>query len=173
MRNMALELTDFLQSVVDALSTDFTDEFVNVYQSSGDTFVRIKPAANLEICRYLKEQHHFIYLADIFGTDRFTSEDRFEVIYNLVSLRDRQRIFLKAWLPEENPEIQSVTPLWESADWYERQVYDMLGIIFINHPDFRRIYMPEDFQYFPLRKEFPLLGIPGSIELPGSTPDTE
>jgi NADH-quinone oxidoreductase subunit C len=170
---MALELTDFLQSVVDAVSSDFTDEFVKVYQSSGDTFVRIKSAANLEICRYLKEQHHFIYLADIFGTDRFTSEDRFEVIYNLVSLRDRQRLFLKTWLPEENPEIQSVTPLWESADWYERQVYDMLGVIFTNHPDFRRIYMPEDFQYYPLRKEFPLLGIPGSIELPGSTPDTE
>jgi NADH-quinone oxidoreductase subunit C len=170
---MALELTDFLQDVVNSLSSDFTDAFVKVYQSTGDTFVRIEPGATLEICGYLKEQHHFIYLADIFGTDRFTSEDRFEVIYNLVSLRNRERLFLKAWLPEENPEIQSVFPVWEAADWYERQVYDMLGITFANHPDMRRIYMPEDFDYFPLRKEFPLLGIPGSIELPSSTPDTE
>jgi NADH-quinone oxidoreductase subunit C len=55
----------------------------------------------------------------------------------------------------------------------EREVYDMIGVQFLNHPDFRRIYMPEDFDYYPLRKEFPLLGIPGSIELPNTTPDTE
>jgi len=170
---MALELNESLQNVVDGLSESFTDELIEVYQSSGDTFVRIAPEANVDICRYLKDEHHFIYLVDVFGTDRFTSQDRFEVIYNLVSLRDQQRLFVKVWLPEENPEIESVTDLWPSANWYERQTYDMFGIQFTNHPDFRRIYMPEDFEYFPLRKEFPLLGIPGSIDLPSSTPDTE
>jgi len=170
---MALELNESLQNVVDGLSESFTDELIDVYQSSGDTFVRIIADANVEICRYLKEEHHFIYLVDVFGTDRFTSQDRFEVIYNLVSLRDQQRLFVKVWLPEENPEIESVTDLWASANWYERQTYDMFGIQFTNHPDFRRIYMPEDFEYFPMRKEFPLLGIPGSIPLPSSTPDTE
>jgi NADH-quinone oxidoreductase subunit C len=159
--------------VVDGLSESFTDELIDVYQSSGDTFVRIIADANVEICRYLKEEHHFIYLVDVFGTDRFTSQDRFEVIYNLVSLRDQQRLFVKVWLPEENPEIESVTDVWASANWYERQTYDMFGIQFTNHPDFRRIYMPEDFEYFPMRKEFPLLGIPGSIPLPSSTPDTK
>jgi NADH-quinone oxidoreductase subunit C len=170
---MALDLTDFLQEVVDTISSDFSDVFEEVYQSTGDTFLRIVPEANVEICKYLKEEHHFIYLSDIFGTDRFTSEDRFEVVYNLVSLRDKERLFLKTWLPEENPEIQSVTSVWQAANWCERQVYDMLGVTFTNHPDMRRIYMPEDFEYFPLRKEFPILGIPGSIELPSSTPDTE
>lgn len=170
---MALELNESLQNVVDGLSESFTDELIDVYQSSGDTFVRIIADANVEICRYLKEEHHFIYLVDVFGTDRFTSQDRFEVIYNLVSLRDQQRLFVKVWLPEENPEIESVTDLWASANWYERQTYDMFGIQFTNHPDFRRIYMPEDFEYFPMRKEFPLLGIPGSIPLPSSTPDTK
>jgi NADH-quinone oxidoreductase subunit C len=170
---MALELTDFLQEVVDTISSDFSDAFEEVYQSTGDTFLRIVPEANVEVCQYLKEEHHFIYLSDIFGTDRFTSEDRFEVIYNLISLRKKERLFLKTWLPEENPEIQSVTSVWQSANWCERQVYDMLGITFTGHPDMRRIYMPEDFEYFPLRKEFPILGIPGSIELPSSTPDTE
>lgn len=170
---MALELNETLQHVVDGLSEKFTDALIDVYQSSGDTFIRIAPQVNVEICRYLKNEHHFIYLADVFGTDRFTSEDRFELVYNLVSMRDQQRIFVKAWLPEENPEIESVTGIWESANWFERQTYDMFGIRFTNHPDMRRIYMPEDFEYFPMRKEFPLLGIPGSIDLPSTTPDTE
>lgn len=170
---MALELNETLQNVVDGLSEKFTDSLIEVYQSSGDTFIRIAPQVNVEICQYLKKEHHFIYLADVFGTDRFTSEDRFELVYNLVSMRDQQRIFVKAWLPEENPEIESVTGIWESANWFERQTYDMFGIRFTNHPDMRRIYMPEDFEYFPMRKEFPLLGIPGSIDLPSTTPDTE
>jgi NADH-quinone oxidoreductase subunit C len=69
--------------------------------------------------------------------------------------------------------MDSITDVWQSASWMEREVYDMFGVKFNNHPDFRRIFMPEDYNYYPLRKEFPLLGIPGSIELPNTTPDTE
>lgn len=170
---MDLELSDILQDVVDDLSENYTESFIEVYQSSGDTFARIEAEANIEICQYLKEQHRFIYLSDVFGIDRFTSDERFEVVYNLFSMRDQERLFLKVRLPEENPVIQSVTPIWKSANWMEREVYDMFGIEFTDHPDFRRIYMPEDFEYYPLRKEFPLLGIPGSIDLPSSTPDAE
>ena len=170
---MSLDLNEQLQRVIDGLTGSFSGDILDVYQSSGDTFVRVKPGAITRICSNLKEEHRFIYLADIFGTDRFTSEDRFEVVYNMVSLKERIRLFVKAWLPEENPEIASVTGVWKAANWFERQTYDMFGIRFKGHPDMRRIYMPEDFDYFPLRKEFPLLGIPGSIELPSSTPDTE
>ncbi|MDX1619142.1 MAG: NADH-quinone oxidoreductase subunit C [Balneolaceae bacterium] len=170
---MSLDLDDSFQKVIDDLADTYAAKVIDVYQSSGDTFVRVEPMAVVEICRYLKEQHHFIYLCDIFGTDRFTSEDRFEVVYNLLSLRERIRLFVKVWLPEQNPEVDSLSSIWRSANWFERQTYDMFGIRFKGHPDLRRIYMPEDFDYFPLRKEFPLLGIPGSIELPSSTPDTE
>lgn len=170
---MDLELSETLQKVVDGLSSDFSDKFIGVYQSTGDTFVRVEADAIVDICRYLKNEQHFIYLTDVFGTDRFTSEERFEVVYNLISLRDRERIFLKVRLPEEDPTIESITDVWKSASWMEREVFDMFGVKFENHPDFRRIYMPEDFDYYPLRKEFPLLGIPGSIELPNTTPDTE
>lgn len=170
---MALELNEHLQKVIDGLAEDHSDSLIGVYQSSGDTFVRIEPKSIVNICNYLKETHHFIYLTDIFGTDRFTSEDRFEVVYNLLSLKTQQRLFVKVWLPEENPEIESVFSVWEGAGWLERETYDMFGVVFHNHPDFRRIYMPEDFDYYPLRKEFPLLGIPGSIDLPDSTPETE
>lgn len=170
---MDLELSKPLQEVVDGLTEEFSDTIIDVYQSTGDTFIRVDPEAIVKVCTSLKEKHHFIYLADLLGADRFTSEERFEVIYNLVSLRDRERIFLKAWLEEENPQISSVSKVWKNANWYERQVYDMFGVTFTGHPDMRRIYMPEDFDYFPLRKEFPLLGIPGSIDLPNTTPDPE
>ncbi|HEX6981466.1 MAG TPA: NADH-quinone oxidoreductase subunit C [Balneolaceae bacterium] len=170
---MDLELSKPLQKVVDGLTEDFSDKIIDVYQSSGDTFVRVEPDAIVNVCKSLKEKHHFIYLADILGADRFTAQERFEVIYNMVSLRDRERLFVKVWLEEESPRVDSVTAVWNSANWFERQAYDMFGITFNNHPDMRRIYMPEDFNYYPLRKEFPLLGIPGSIPLPTSTPDTE
>ncbi|MEX2602521.1 MAG: NADH-quinone oxidoreductase subunit C [Balneolaceae bacterium] len=159
--------------MLESLSDSFSDPVLDIYESTGSTFVRIKPASLLDVCRFLHDEHRFIYLADLFGTDRYTSTDRFEVIYNLLSFRDRQRLFLKVWLGEEDPEIDSVSGIWKAANWFEREVYDMFGIRFRNHPDFRRIYMPEDYNYFPLRKEFPLLGIPGSIEMPSTTPDSD
>jgi NADH-quinone oxidoreductase subunit C len=170
---MDLELSEHLEHTVNSLSDNFADSFIEVYQSTGDTFIRTEADNIVEICKYLKNELHFIYLNDIFGIDRFTSEDRFEVVYNLISLRNREQLFLKVRLPEEEPVMKSVTDVWKSASWMEREVYDMFGIKFTNHPDFRRIYMPEDYEYYPMRKEFPLLGIPGSIELPNTTPDTE
>jgi NADH-quinone oxidoreductase subunit C len=170
---MSLDLRDHLKTTVDSLSEKFSDKLIEVYQSSGDTYVRVEADAVTEICKYLRDELKFDYLTDIFGIDRFTSDERFEVVYNLVSLRHGVRIFIKIRCQEENPEVDSVVSVWPAANWAEREAFDMFGIRFRNHPDLRRMYMPEDFQYFPLRKEFPLLGIPGSIELPNTTPDTE
>ncbi len=168
-----MELSDALQNVVDGLEDSFESSLIEINQYRGDTIVRVQPEPIVDICSYLKEEQRFIYLVDVFGTDRFTPDDRFEVVYNMVSLRDQERLFLKARLSEKEPAIDSVTPIWKGANWFEREVYDMFGIHFNGHPDLRRIFMPEDFQYYPLRKEFPLLGVPGSIELPSSTPDPE
>lgn len=170
---MNLNLSEPLQKVISGLEDSFEDAFEEVNQYRGDTIVRVRASSIVDICRYLKEEHRFIYLVDIFGTDRFTTEERFEVIYNLISLRDRVRLFIKTRLPEKDPTIASVTGVWKAANWYEREVYDMFGVHFEEHPDLRRIFMPEDFDYHPLRKEFPLLGVPGSIQLPSSTPDPE
>ena len=170
---MALELSEKHRQVIDQLADKFPDKFIEAYQSSGDTFVHVKAEAIVDICSFLKNECHFVYLGDVFGADRFTSKDRFEVFYNMVSMKDQIRLFVKVLLEEDNPEIESVTKVWKSANWSEREVFDMFGIKFTGHPDFRRIFMPQDFDYFPLRKEFPLLGIPGSIELPNTTPDTE
>ncbi|MBO6621197.1 MAG: NADH-quinone oxidoreductase subunit C [Balneola sp.] len=170
---MSLELNDTLQTLVDGLTETFSDKLIEVYQSSGDTFVRVEADSILEISKYLKEKQHFVFLCDVFGNDRYTSDERFEVVYNLMNLRTQTRVFIKVRVEEENPTLESVSSVWKAAGWNEREVYDMFGVRFENHPDLRRIFMPEDFEYFPMRKEFPLLGIPGSIELPNTTPDTE
>jgi NADH-quinone oxidoreductase subunit C len=168
-----MELSDVLERVINDLKNEFSDHVIEVTQFKDDVTVLVDKSAAHDVCERLKNEHHFIYLVDILGTDRFTSEDRFEVIYNMMSLRDQERLFVKTRLPEENPTLPSVSDIWTNANWHEREAYDMFGISFENHPDMRRIFMPEDFEYFPLRKEFPLLGIPGSIELPSSTPDTD
>jgi NADH-quinone oxidoreductase subunit C len=162
-----------LQAVVEDLKKEFQDDIIDVGGHAGDTMLRVSLTRIHDICQYLYESHHFTYLVDLFGADRFTSEERFEVIYNVISLKTGLRIFLKVWCSEEEPEVRSVTDIWAGANWNEREVWDMFGIRFENHPDLRRIFMPEDFEYHPLRKEFPLLGIPGSIDLPSTTPDTE
>ncbi|MEX0685897.1 MAG: NADH-quinone oxidoreductase subunit C [Balneolales bacterium] len=133
--------------------------------------IRITKDRIQDTCKWLKEKQHFIYLVDVFGTDRFTAEDRFEVIYHIFCLRTRVRVFLKIRVEEENPVVPTVTNIWRSANWNERETFDMFGIRFEGHPDMRRMFMPEDYQYYPLRKEFPLIGVPGSIELPSTTPD--
>src|SRR5699024_7167323 len=111
---MEATLNETLQNVVDGLSQDYTESLIGVYQSSGDTFIRIEPEQNVEICRYLRDRQHFTYLVDVFGTDRFTADERFEVVYNLLNMRDQQRLFVKVWLDEENPEIESVTSVSNS-----------------------------------------------------------
>ena len=165
---MNIEIRDnLLQGIREYLGGDLLD----VYLDYAYPLVHIKRERLYDACRFLKNTMHFIYLNEIIGTDRFTSEERFEVIYHLVSLRDRQRLFLKVRVDEENPSLPTVTEIWKSANWNEREVFDMYGIRFDGHPDLRRIFLPEDFKYYPLRKEFPLLGVPGSLEMPNTTPD--
>jgi NADH-quinone oxidoreductase subunit C len=147
------------------------DALIDVSLAYKHPLLHIRKDRLHDTCRFLNNTLHFIYLNEIIGTDRFTTEDRFEVIYHLISLRDRQRLFLKVRVEEESPVLPTVTDIWKSANWNEREVYDMFGIRFEGHPDLRRIFLPEDFKYFPLRKEFPLLGVPGSLEMPTSTPD--
>ncbi|MEM9719851.1 MAG: NADH-quinone oxidoreductase subunit C [Bacteroidota bacterium] len=122
------------------------------------------------VLAFLKEAKDFDYLSDITATDHYEDSERFEVSYNLVNLKAKQRIRVSCRVEEDDPSLDSIITLWESADWFEREAFDMVGIKFTNHPDLRRMFMPEDYPYFPLRKEFPLLGIPGSIPLPEKDP---
>jgi len=118
------------------------------------------------VMRVLKETYRFTYLVDLVALDRYQDEQRFELAYNLFNLKENQRLRVKTYLEEASPEIDSIVEVHPSANWNEREAFDMMGIQFRNHPDPRRMYLPEDFDYYPLRKEFPLIGIPGTLPLP-------
>lgn len=165
--------TTYLPEIIDALRQEFGDDILEVDEYAGEQTVYIRRIRIADVCRFLKDEQTFEYLSDVGGIDRFTDEERFEVFYNLVSFEKRKRIRLKVRVDEDDLVVPTITPVYLAANWNEREVYDMMGIRFEGHPDLRRMYMPEDFEYFPLRKEFPLLGIPGSLPLPPNTPEGE
>jgi NADH-quinone oxidoreductase subunit C len=119
-----------------------------------------------DLARILKEQFGFTHFIDALGNDRNERKMRFEVIYNIRNPETKERIFLKVRCDERDPHIPSVVSIWSGANWHEREAFDMFGVIFDGHPDLRRMYMPDEFEYHPLRKDFPLMGIEGSIPLP-------
>lgn len=158
-----------MSGVVPSEYAEIQDWIVGVSHYAGETTIEVKPAEIVKVCEVLKTKFGFDYLADITGVDYYEDDLRFAVSYNLVSIAGRKRLRISARLPEHEPSIHTLISVWPSANWFEREVWDMFGIRFNGHPDLRRIYMPEDFEYFPLRKEFPLIGIAGSIQTP--TPD--
>jgi len=154
--------------LLNKLNTHFKDSIESVNEFRNEITLVIKKDDIVNVCKFLRDDEELAFdsLRDVCGADQFKSENRFEVIYNLYSLKNKFRIRLKVNVDEQNPHVQSVTSVWPTANFEEREVYDMFGIIFDGHPDLRRIYMPEEFEYYPLRKDFPLMGIPGSLPLP-------
>jgi NADH-quinone oxidoreductase subunit C len=112
----------------------------------------------LEVCRYLKDERGFNRLAAVTAVDRYPNEPRFEVVYLLHSPPGSRRVMLKCRLGGDAAEIDSVFGIWRAADWYEAEVFDLFGIRFRNHPNLRRIMMPEDWEGHPLRKDYPKAG---------------
>jgi len=110
------------------------------------------------VCRFLKYEQNFIRLSSVTAVDRYPAEPRFEAVYHLHSVERKQRLRLKCRLHGRDPVIESVTSVWRSANWYEREVFDLFGIRFVNHPDLRRILMPDDWEGHPLRKDYPVTG---------------
>lgn len=165
--------TTFVPDVVENLRQTFGGAILGVTLYANEHTVRVDKAKIAEICRHLRDKLSFTFLVDLGGTDRFTDTDRYEVFYNLVSISGGQRLRLKVWTDEDDMTVPTVMYIFPAANWNEREVFDMLGIRFEGHEDLRRIYLPEDFEYHPLRKEFPLLGIPGSLPLPPQTPEGE
>ena len=129
----------------------------------GDWTVIVPVARLLDVMRYLREapEAAFDYCSDVTASDWPPRPQRFDVIYCLYSTHQRQRMRVKVRAAENEP-VASVTSLWPSANWLEREVYDLFGVNFIGHPDRRRILMPEDWQGHPQRKDYPLEG-PGEL----------
>jgi len=141
------------------LKSKFGDLLSDVTEFRGEYSLVVQEKANIvEVCRYAKEELGFDCLTDLSGVDHYGEEPRFSVVYELYGLGHKAHLRLKLYVEEEDCEAPSVTQVWRTADWHERETYDMLGIRFSDHPDLRRILMWEGYPYFPLRKDFPLEG---------------
>jgi len=141
---------------------EFTYEAVDVNGSPG----AIVAADQILHVAAMIKRAGFQQFIDAFGIDRNERKERFEITYNLRNHTTHERIFLKVRCEEKHPHVPSLVSIWTGANWHEREVFDMYGIVFDGHPDMRRMYLPDEFEYYPLRKDFPLMGIPGSIPLP-------
>jgi NADH-quinone oxidoreductase subunit C len=144
----------------------FPSAVLSTHEFRGELTLVIRKNDIVAVCNFLKNDCTFDALRDLCGLDMNTPADRYFVVYTLYSLQSRCRVRLKVPVDEKDLNVPTVTGVWSTANFHERETYDMFGIIFTGHPDLRRIYMPEEFEYFPLRKDFPLMGIPDSIPLP-------
>jgi NADH-quinone oxidoreductase subunit C len=139
------------------LKEKFSDSVVETSEFRGELTIIIRKEDIVSVCTFLRDDPEllFNYLSDLTAVDRLGRKPRFDVIYHLYSIKKSHRVRLKIKL-DEDESLQSITSVWNGANWFEREVFDMFGIKFDNHPDLRRILMPDDWEGHPLRKDFPL-----------------
>ena len=148
-----------LLDYVEKLRAKDAEWVTDVIEAFGEVTVIVPREVISYVCRFLRDENGFDLLADICGADRGPEEDpRFEVNYHLFSTKHYNRLRLKVLLPEDAPKVSTVTHIWRTADWHERETYDLMGVKFEGHPDLRRILLPSDFDGHALRKDYPLRG---------------
>jgi NADH-quinone oxidoreductase subunit C len=145
------------------LSQLFGTKLLEKSEFRGETTYTIDPADLREVAKFCRDEISLDYLVDITSVDNFGEEPRFEVVYELYSMTLAVHLRLKVRVSEEAAAIDTVSDIWPTANWHEREIYDMMGIKFNGHPDLRRILMWDGYPYFPLRKEFPLEGLPSEM----------
>jgi NADH-quinone oxidoreductase subunit C len=124
----------------------------------GELTLEVGAAKIASVCGFLKYDQQFVRLSSVTAVDRYPAEPRFEVVYHLHSLERNQRLRVKCRIAGADPAIDSVTGVWRSANWYEREAWDLFGIRFVGHPDLKRIMLPDDWEGHPLRKDYPITG---------------
>jgi NADH-quinone oxidoreductase subunit C len=146
-----------------ALREKFSDQILADSEFRGETTLVIAREAIHSVCLFCRDALKFDYLVDLSSVDNMGEDPRYEMVYELYSYATHQHLRLKASVPEDARQVDTVTDLWATANWHEREVYDMMGIEFPKHPDLRRILMWEGYPFFPLRKDFPLAGKPSEM----------
>ncbi len=153
---------------ISSLQKQFPGKVGQGKEFRGDFSVEIDRDLIRAAAAYLKNELGYNFLVDISSVDYFGDEPRYEVIYEFCALggpRDQEHLRLKIKVSEDDPSVDSIISVYQGADWHEREVFDMMGITFVGHPDLRRILMWEGYPYYPLKKDFPLEGLPS--DLPG------
>ena len=126
----------------------------------GEVSLYIKPDRFLHVCEFLRDEPSlkFRFLADVTALDLYPQEPRFEVVYHLLSIQTAERLRLKVRVSGENPRCATAIPVWPAANAFEREVFDLFGIVFEGHPFLHRMLLPEDWEGYPLRKDYPTEG---------------
>jgi len=143
--------------IASSIEQQFPGAILEATDAFGELTLITDPANLSGLCELLKREFSFEQLSGITGVDWWPKAPRFEVVYFLNSIRDRSRLRLKIRVNEDE-EVDSVTSIWRAANWYEREVFDLFGIPFRNHPNLERIMMPADWEGHPLRKDYPVHG---------------
>ena len=147
-------------TVIERLRAALPEAVQKTAEFRGDLSVYVKPEAIVEVARFLRDDPELSYnfLDNLCGVDYIGRDPRFEVVYHLLSHKNRHRVCLKVGVPESSPAVPTLTGLWATANWQERETYDMFGITFTGHPGLQRILMPDDWEGYPQRKDVPLGG---------------
>jgi NADH-quinone oxidoreductase subunit C len=173
------------QAMVDALRDRLPELSFEITRSCGQLSITVDKADIVHVCKVLREHPdtQFDYLADLCGVDHLSRrEARFQVVYNLYSIPLNHRIRVKTDVDEKDCTVDSVTEIWKGANWHERELYDLFGIEVKGHPNLERILMPDDWEGYPLRKDYPLRGkgqrddfsfVPGFDRQPTREPETK
>jgi NADH-quinone oxidoreductase subunit C len=159
---------EYKDKVIERIREGMPDVEFEFTEFRNELTVKFDKANVVDVARFLRDDEYlqFNYMVDVTAVDWATRSDRFEVVYNVFSMKLNFRLRFKVAVDESDLQVETVSGVWKAADWYERETYDMYGIKFANHPDLRRFYMPEEFEHYPLRKDFPVMGIPGSLTMP-------
>jgi NADH-quinone oxidoreductase subunit C len=148
---------------VSSLTKSFEGKIQNKTEFRGETTYTIVAGDLREIAKFCRDELSFDYLIDITSIDNFGEEPRFEIVYELYSTPLAAHLRLKLNVSEDVGAVDTISDIWPTANWHEREIYDMMGIKFNGHPDLRRILMWDGYPFFPLRKDFPLQGLPSEM----------
>jgi NADH-quinone oxidoreductase subunit C len=150
---------------VERLRANFPGEFEEPSEFRGEISLLVPRERVVAACSWLKQHAGFDMLTDLSGIDHYGEEPRFEVVYLLCALDHGAHLRVKTKLPELDLRVDTVSGVWNTANWHEREAFDMFGIQFTGHPNLKRILMWPGYPHFPLRKEFPVAGLPASLPL--------
>ena len=147
------------QELLPSLEKSLAEKIQNKTEFRGETTYTISQSDLREVTKFCRDELSFDYLIDITSIDNFGEEPRFEIVYELYSMRLAAHLRLRLRVSEDDAAVDTVSDIWPTANWHEREIFDMMGIKFTGHPDLRRILMWDGYPFFPLRKEFPLEGL--------------
>ena len=152
-----------LSEVLNSLEEVFGSKIHDKTEFRGETSCTIAPNDLREILKFCRDELSLDYLIDVTSIDNLGEEPRFEIVYHLYSMSHAVHLRLKLKVPDEAGAVDTVSDIWPTANWHEREIYDMMGIKFNGHPDLRRILMWDGYPFHPLRKDFPLEGLPSEM----------